>query len=97
MNGASQWCGLGNTGTKYYIYDKTGTHLLQSGTKCIGGTIKCWMVLPPNQDYILRIGGALDPARAGFTASFCGYACKLFLLLLFYYYYFSFSNFYKYI
>lgn len=64
-------------GTLYYIYDKTGTHLLQSGTMCSDlASLKCWMVLPPNGDYILRIGGALDSNRANVGADFCGHTRK---------------------
>jgi hypothetical protein len=73
------WCtGNDNTmrGTKYYIYDKSGTHLLQTGSACAVTNVQCWMVLPPNGDYILRIGGALDVDRGSFGATFCGYPCK---------------------
>jgi hypothetical protein len=68
-------------GTKYYIYDKSGTHLLQSGTAC-ATSVQCWMVLPPNGDYIMRIGGALDADRGSYGATFCGYPCTLLPLLL---------------
>jgi hypothetical protein len=75
---AKAWCSGSDDmtrGTMYYIYDKSGTRLLQSGTKCITGDLRCWMVLPPGGDYILRIGGALDKDGT-FSATFCGYPSK---------------------
>jgi hypothetical protein len=72
---ARAWCSGSDDmtrGTMYYIYDKTGTRLLQSGTSCQSTSLACWMILPPDGDYILRIGGALDKDGT-FSASFCGY------------------------
>lgn len=78
------WCSANNARTtKYYIYDKSGTRLLQSGTMCGGmTTLSCWMTLPPEGDYIIRLAGKMNALGGASTVDFCGRTCKMVFLFI---------------
>jgi hypothetical protein len=58
-------------GTNYYVSDARGHRLINTGTACTTGIDqKCWLDLPDG-DYILRVGGALDPHKSSHKFTFC--------------------------
>jgi hypothetical protein len=73
-DGTGNWFSPFGRSTEYYISDIHGKHLFKSGTKCANGalTLSCWQTLPPNGEFILRIGGNMNTNTATHTANFCG-------------------------
>jgi hypothetical protein len=68
---AHPWFDNQYQGTNYYVSDARGRRLIGTGTACTTGIDqKCWLDLPDG-DYILRLGGALDPHKSSHTFTFC--------------------------
>jgi hypothetical protein len=58
-------------GSNYYVTDAHGHRLIGTGTACTQGIdTQCWLDLPDG-DYILRLGGALDPNKGSHKFTFC--------------------------
>lgn len=66
------WYGENYTGTAYYIYDEKGIRMLRTETLCGGELAGECLNLLEDGDYILRVGGALDPNADDHTWQFCG-------------------------
>jgi hypothetical protein len=58
-------------GTNYYVSDAHAHRLIGTGTACTSGIDQqCWLDLPDG-DYILRLGGGLDPHKSSHKFTFC--------------------------
>jgi hypothetical protein len=75
----SPWHTSLHTGTSYYLSNSHGRHLLSVGTLCASSSLLahgCWLDLPSG-DYILRLGGALDPHKATHLWKYCSMTTAL--------------------
>jgi hypothetical protein len=71
LHATSPWFDTQHKGTEYYISDPNGHRLITSGTLCPGETQRqCWVDLPEG-DYVLRVGGALNPHVSSNTFTYC--------------------------
>ena len=72
-SGNVDWYAPFGRSTKWYLTDIHGKHLIASGTKCSedAANLYCWLDLPDNGEFILRIGGNENPGSGVHSAQFC--------------------------
>lgn len=72
-SGGNSWQNTYNYGTSYVITDRRGKRVYAKGTLCDSTTRQtCYIELPYDEKFAIRVDGALDSQGGQHTWSFCG-------------------------
>lgn len=73
-SGGNSWQDYYKYGTSYTITDRDGKHVYAKGTLCDSTTSQtCYIELPYDEKFSIRVDGALDSNGGQHTWSFCGF------------------------